>query len=88
MFCPPSVPNHNDFIDYQHLPRLLLPKVSEHVLSTQLGFLALQMQLLGALMQTSYLGLRMRRFKSLRDVVRKVTYDMRIKRRLGAVEYY
>lgn len=33
-----------------------------------------------ALMQTSYLGLRMRRFKSLRDVVRKVTYDMRIKR--------
>lgn len=36
-------------------------------------------------MQTSYLGLRMRRFKSLQDVVRKVTYDMRIKRRLGAV---
>ncbi|CAL1145105.1 unnamed protein product [Cladocopium goreaui] len=36
--------------------------------------------ILGALMQTSYLGLRMRRFKSLRDVVRKVTYDMRIKR--------
>lgn len=35
-------------------------------------------------MQTSYLGLRMRRFKSLRDVVRKVTVDMRIKRRLGA----
>lgn len=33
-----------------------------------------------ALMQTSYLGLRMRRFKSLRDVVRKVTVDMRIKR--------
>jgi len=33
-----------------------------------------------SLMQTSYLGLRTRRFKSLRDVVRKVMTDMRIKR--------
>lgn len=33
-----------------------------------------------SLMQTSYLGLRTRRFKSLRDIVRKVMTDMRIKR--------
>jgi len=36
-----------------------------------------------SLMQTSYLGLRTRRFKSLRDVVRKVMTDMRIKRILA-----